>query len=153
VNEGRKFILVDDDGSDVDMDAMDENFEMLYGENGYYAGMEGGSKLKHTPIENPKLVGCLNCSPVPSKILPIDKKLWTSGGITLKTDNHSTVYFSNEMSDKGITLKSIIKKNKGRIEKANEVTLFVRSALHDETYELNKEDGNWYLIKQGLGYA
>lgn len=110
--------------------------------------------MKNKPTENPKLVGCLNCSPIPPKILPINKRLWASGGVILKTDNHDTVYFTEAfLSDEGITLKSIIKKNTNRIKECNEVTLFIRSALHDETYELNKEDGNWYLIKQGIGYV
>jgi hypothetical protein len=37
-----------------------------------------------------------------------------------------------------------------QIAKAECVTLEIDTPMHYEIYELNKDDGKWYLVKQGI---
>lgn len=106
--------------------------------------------MKHTPIENPKLVGCLNCSPVPSKTLDKRHKWFIYGMIALRVDGKTVASWI----DKTPMVQSIERRYAKEIREAKEcVLLESRTPLHGEVYERNSEDGQWYLVEQNGGYA
>ena len=84
------------------------------------------------PIEDVKFIGCLNCTTIATKTL--DKEMVVNGDM---------VFLNGVKQMYGVKV--------GDIEaKENDYICFT-SALHDETYQL--QDGEWVLVKQGLGYA
>jgi len=107
--------------------------------------------MKHEIIEQPKLIGCLNCSPVPSKALPKTTSLDIGFGmVTLEIDDE-TVWYEMESNKNVNWLTKRYKKNLESAAKCS--TLHFETPLHDELYEYNKNDGEWYLVKQGMGFA
>lgn len=112
--------------------------------------------MKFQPIEKPHLAGCLNCSPVPEKTLDKDERLYPEvmDGITIYLGERNFYDCFNEEEEKnGFTLNELESKNKDIIEKSDAIVIEFQSGLHSEKYELNKEDGNWYLVEQGQGWA
>jgi len=106
--------------------------------------------MKHAVIDNPKLIGCINCSPIPNTKLSKRQSLYMGFGIVqLRIDNNCV--WSDMESNK--TVGWLTKKYKEKLDNAECSTLFFNSALHDETYEYNKKDGEWYLIEQGQGFV
>lgn len=118
--------------------------------------------MRRKPIEEPKFMGCLNCSPMP----------------TVKQDKYETqyigfdyglcnIYLYEKGNDEPVEihyLGDIIKKDEttfAEIEKvfAIEIDIYdyievdFTSALRGEEYEYNKEDSEWYLTGQNQGWA
>lgn len=59
----------------------------------------------------------------------------------------------SESEDQVTQVKDLEEEYGERFKNATCITLFFNAPLHDETYEYNKEDGQWYLIAQGMGFA
>jgi hypothetical protein len=59
----------------------------------------------------------------------------------------------SESEDQVTKVKDIEEEYGDRFTNAVCITLFFNTPLHDETYEYNKHDGQWYLIAQGMGFA
>lgn len=100
------------------------------------------------PLENPKLIGCLTCGKIPAKVLNKNKILYgypNLSTIAFDENKHYTV--------EDITVKQIERNYRKEIEQSNCTVLEIEGALHGEIYEYNKDDGNWYLVKQTKGYA
>jgi hypothetical protein len=109
-------------------------------------------KVKHEVIKNPKLIGCLNCSPIPSVKLPKNTLLAVGfGEISLTIDGEEVWYTVD--GDERKTVRWLEKKFKEQLQKADCALLFFNQPLHDETYKYDKESGEWYLVKQGKGFA
>lgn len=116
--------------------------------------------MKNTPIQDPRHIGCGCCGGV-EKIL--DKETWLDVGFgtvdfKIEYSNGSTLqreYIGgiSESEDQVTMVKDIEEEYGARFEKAVCITLFFNTPLHDETYEFNKEDKQWYLIAQGRGFA
>lgn len=109
--------------------------------------------MKHEPIKNPKLCGCGFCGTIPPIKLPKSRQLGVGfGEISLTIDGEEVWYtISEEHGTK--TVRWLEKKFKEQLQKAECALLFFNQPLHDETYEYNKESGEWYLVKQGMGFA
>lgn len=106
--------------------------------------------MKHTPIENPRFTGCLTCGRVPPKIWPERRKIVIYGMVTLDIDGKQKhTYLDSEVT----TLYQLRKKHQAAIDKAECVTVDINTPLHGEIYELNKDDGKWYLVRQHQGFA
>lgn len=112
--------------------------------------------MKNKPIAEPKLIGCLNCSPVPQKRLPKNYRIYEGFDITSLSLNGKFVnipkHHHKESGMDYYRLKEITE----IVKKAINLTpalLTHSTPLHEETYEYNKKDGYWYLVKQGLGFA
>lgn len=115
--------------------------------------------MKHTPIE-PKHKSCGCCTPM-GRIL--DKGKWLDvgfGSVTfiIKYPSGQSLYREyigglSESEDQVTKVKDLEEEYGDRMEKAEYTTLFFNTPLHDETYEYNKEDKQWYLIAQGMGFA
>lgn len=111
------------------------------------------------PIK-PKHVGCLCCSSV-GQMLPKEKWLDVGFGEVVLTIEHqkngrlirSYIGGLSESEDQVSKVKDLEEEYSSMFDKAKCVTLFFNTPLHDETYEYNKEDKQWYLIKQGMGFA
>jgi hypothetical protein len=106
--------------------------------------------MKHKKIENPRLIGCLNCSPVQETKLPKDTSTDMGFGIlNLFFDDMAINIDENQCP----TVADVEERYKKNIEKSECTLLKFISPLHSETYEYNKEDGEWYLVEQGMGFA
>jgi len=51
------------------------------------------------------------------------------------------------------TVRWLEKKFKEKLQKAECALLFFNAPLYDETYEYDRESGEWYLVKKGKGFA
>jgi hypothetical protein len=118
--------------------------------------------MKFKPIEKPTLAGCANCSPIPTITLDKTEKYAIDfyGGLTAMTvyfgDNEFGHSFFKPCKDdeiNEISLEEIEQQFKHIISVADAIVIEFESALHGEKYELNKEDGNWYLVEQTQGWA
>lgn len=110
--------------------------------------------MKHPILENPEVIGCYNCAYKPPVILPkkwrLDEEI--VGWVELEVDGR--VIWSSTGKERGKkTLWWLEQKFSKYINRAECVLLIFNSPLHDETYEYNRMDGNWYLVKQGKGFA
>jgi hypothetical protein len=114
--------------------------------------------MKHTPIQDPKHIGCA-CCPGPGRELRKDKMLDVGFGETVLTiefdsDRKETVEYVGGIDwDNFPTVADWEKEHGHKFTNAECVTIYFNTPLHDETYEFNSEDGKWYLIKQGMGFA
>ena len=86
------------------------------------------------PIESPKFIGCGTCSRTPNKVL--DTKTIFYGYPHMSSIN-------GVMIDDGTILQDVTGKE-------NDI-IFIDTPLRDETYQY--QDGQWVLVKQGIGYA
>ncbi|GEA17515.1 hypothetical protein [Moorella sp. E306M] len=109
--------------------------------------------MKHEIIREPKFYGCATCGTLPKVRLPKNTQLGVGfGSIELEADGQIVWYtISEQHGDK--TVRWLERKFKKILQSAECVTLKFDCPLHDETYEYNKEDGQWYLIAQGPGFA
>jgi len=116
--------------------------------------------VKHTPIK-PKHVGCGCCVPS-GQILHKTKSLDVGFGfvtLIIKFHDGSSIYRGyiggvEELEEKEPeTVEDLEREYGDKLQEADCVTLFFNTPLHDETYEYNQEDGEWYLIAQGMGFA
>ncbi len=111
--------------------------------------------MKHKPIEKPVLVGCLNCSPIPDVKLPKDTDLDVGVGDVSLSKNGKTIWNYMRVHDDEPypTVADLEKLFEHYLQQEACYTLHFNGPLRDETYEYNKEDKEWYLIKQGMGFA
>lgn len=105
--------------------------------------------MKHKPIEKPKLIGCASCSSV-KVVLPKNAVCAVGFGQVNLVVDHELIWSGD---DENLTMESLVAYYSERIKSGECATIEFCGPLHDETYEYNKEDGNWYLIKQGMGFA
>lgn len=105
--------------------------------------------MKNKVIENPEIIGCLNCSRTPAK-LPKDAICAVGLGVVNLTVNDTQLWGGD---DENMTVAILEDEFKEQIENGECVKLAFWGPLHSETYERNKEDGEWYLIEQGMGFA
>ena len=101
--------------------------------------------MKHKPIK-PRLVGCLTCSPVPPAVLPRTRRI-KYGWLVLECDGELVKFWSDGKSPSPKVIERLYRE---QIAKAEWVTLGIWTYMHYEVYELNKDDGKWYLVKQGI---
>lgn len=107
--------------------------------------------MKSKPIENPRFYGCLNCSPHQTTIISKDRLCAVGFGTAeLIIDGRS---FDLQKEDPPLTLSGIEEKFGQRLDECEEAEIILWGALHGETFELNKADGNWYLTEQNEGFA
>ena len=108
--------------------------------------------MKREPIMNPKLIGCLNCSPVPRTILNENLEIDIYGVVSLKICGQKEKWFyDGKYKGKPLTIKRIMKQWGKRIKHEFWTELFIGSPTHSETYEYDKKTNKWYLVKQGSG--
>lgn len=99
---------------------------------------------KSKVIENPIFQGCLNCSTTPKTILSKNKVLY------LEFANFNTSGKCIQLEE-NTTMIELEEKYKDTL--ADGDSIFLMSAFHDETYTYDGETKEWYLTKQGEGYA
>lgn len=118
--------------------------------------------MRRKPIEEPKFMGCLNCSPMPT--VKQDKQKNQFVGFDYGLCN---IYLYEKDCDLPVEihyLGDIIKKDEttfAEIERvfAREIDIYdyievdFTSALRGEVYEFNKEYNEWYLVEQNQGWA
>lgn len=116
--------------------------------------------MKNQPLQDVKHIGCRCCNSI-GRTLSKDKWLEVGfGSVTfiIKYPNGRNFFQQYigglyESEDKMIQVKDLEKLYRDKFEDADCITLFFNTPLHDETYEYNKDDGEWYLIAQGMGFA
>lgn len=120
--------------------------------------------MRYEPIEKPKLAGCMNCSGVAPTILNRDQKLHVYGMASIYFDTDIECQWDNyekttvnlmdlTFKDEGFTIREIEEVHIDRINNSEYVCIDISGMLHGETYELNKEDNEWYLVDQNIGMA
>jgi hypothetical protein len=113
--------------------------------------------MKFKPLEKPVMVGCANCSPVPTNTLDLGEKvdfdcMYGLIGAKVYIEEHEyNYYFDNSKPE--ITLRELVKEFKKDIEICDSFCIEFTTALHGEIYEFNKEDYLFYLIEQTMGWA
>jgi len=109
--------------------------------------------VKHSIITEPKTIGCWVCARKPPVVLPPDWSLGVGfGSVELIIDDKMAwLSISEEHGDK--TVAWLTEKFRRQLDAAECALLHFDQPLHDETYEFNKDDGKWYLVKQGQGFA
>ena len=116
--------------------------------------------MKNKPLEVIKHNSCACCNDV-GRILEKDKWLDVGFGtvtFVIKYRNGKSLFREyvgglSESEDQVTKVKDLEEEYGNRFEKADCITLFFNTPLHDETYEFNKDDSEWYLIAQGMGFA
>lgn len=116
--------------------------------------------MKHTPLQEVKHYGCTCCNNVGRKL---SKDKWLDvgfGSVEFKVEyekgrplERSYIGGLSESEDQVTMVKDLEEEYGRKFENATCITLFFNTPLHDETYEYNKDDGEWYLIAQGMGFA
>lgn len=110
--------------------------------------------MKKNKIENPKIVGCYNCSLVPHAVLVERDILDVYGIVSLKICGNKEKYFLNgEYKGETLTIRKIMKKWGRKIRHEFYAYLNICSMMHSETYEYDKKTDTWCLIEQGRGLA
>lgn len=102
--------------------------------------------MRYKPIEKPRLVGCLTCSPIPPAVLPKRFRWHIYGYVQLEVDDKVVC----EWNDDTPMLQTIERRYAERIAAGQCVLLKVNTPLRGETYERSSEDGEWYLVKQEI---
>ena len=115
--------------------------------------------MKHEPITDPAHHGCGCCPGVP-KVLSKDKWLDVGFGEVVFNIEYpngrpftKSYVSADDYDDECTMVKDLEEEYADKFKRANCITLFFNTPLHDETYEFNKEDKQWYLINQGRGFA
>lgn len=116
--------------------------------------------MKHTPIMPSGHIGCGCCS---KKDQILSKDSWLDVGfgvvqLIIQLSNGQSIYGEyiggcSEFEDEVPTVKKLEEEYKTKLDASECSTLYINAPLHDELYEYNKADGEWYLIKQGRGFA
>jgi hypothetical protein len=98
--------------------------------------------------------------PIKNKVLKKDTRFWPSSVsiLIIKIDEFSHEfdwldYEEDEEKKKGVTVADLETNFAQKIKDCTYAELTHETPLHDGTYEYNKDDGQWYLVKQGQGYA
>ena len=108
-------------------------------------------KVKRKPIQDPKLYGCATCGTIPGVILT-DNKTFFPGDVHMLTLTIDKKLYNQDAPD-GLVISMIDNRFKSELANCQFAELHHETPLHDETYEYNTEDGKWYLVEQGQGYA
>lgn len=74
------------------------------------------------------------------------------GEVILRVDGQVLLRFLSE-EGAGKTVKWLTKKFAGALASAGCSLLKFNTPLYDETYKYNREDGRWYLVGRGPGFA
>jgi hypothetical protein len=112
---------------------------------------KGDVKMKRKPLEKAEFIGCGTCGTIPRLALTDEKKFYPMYPHYLEINIDSN-HFQVER-DEITTISDIEREFKILLDNCQFAELFHETPLHDETYELNKDDGKWYLVAQGQGYA
>lgn len=105
-------------------------------------------------IENPKLIGCLNCSPIPNNQLEENEEISPYGIVSLKISGQREKWFYDGIyKGEPLSIKRIMKKWGKYITKSHHTLLNICGFTHIETYEYDKKTNKWYLVGQGKGFA
>lgn len=105
--------------------------------------------MKHEPMQSPKLIGCATCSQIGAVLSKNKICAVGMGQVTLIVDDELIW----EGDDENMIVGHLETFYSERIRGGECSTIGFYGPLHEETYEYNKEDGQWYLIKQGMGFA
>lgn len=108
--------------------------------------------MKRKPIENPKHIGCASCTPTLTMILSKDKGFYGGFPHMCFITIDDFVYEVRE-EDGYFTVEELERRFGDKLKNCNFAEIQHITPLHDETYEYNTEDKNWYLVEQGQGYA
>ena len=96
--------------------------------------------MKNKIIMKPKLVGCLNCSPIPERILDEKQEIGIYRIVSLKINGQKEKWFNDGYyRGKPLTIRRIMKKWGKRIRHEFWTELFIGSPMHSETYEYDKK--------------
>lgn len=105
-------------------------------------------------IARPKIIGCLNCSPVPNIELKEDEEVSPYGIVSLKISGEREKWFYDGIyKQEPLSVKRIMKKWGKYIKKSHHTLLNICGFTHMETYEYDKKTDKWYLVQQGRGMA
>lgn len=105
--------------------------------------------MKHKVITKPEHFGC-GCSPVPDVVLRREETCGVGfGAVSLEIDGE--IVWRDD--DDEMTVRELEDMFKDKIESAECSLLTFDTPLHDETYEYDKETGQWFLVRQGRGFA
>lgn len=118
--------------------------------------------MRRKPIEEPKFMGCLNCSPMATvkqdknkvQFIGFDYGLCNiylyEKGIDEPIEVH---YLGDIIKNYQTTLAEIERVFAREIDIYDYIEIDFISALRGEVYEFNKEDSEWYLVEQNQGWA
>ena len=84
--------------------------------------------------------------PIPKAILPKTSRI-KYGMVELRCNGRHVKTWSDGESPSPEVIERVYAE---QIAKAEWVTLKIWSYMHYEVYELNKDDGKWYLVEQGI---
>lgn len=105
--------------------------------------------MRRAPILNPNHIGFANYGKKPSVILDDDTIFFPCSAHILQLTIDNINYFLKQSS---LKISQINELYRDLLETCEYAELFYDTPLHDVTYEYNKEDKNWYLVEQGIGY-
>lgn len=105
--------------------------------------------MRKAPILNPNHIGFASYGKKPSVILDDDTIFFPCSQHILQLTVDDKNYFLKE-SD--LKISQINNTYNNLLKECQYAELFYDTPFHDETYEYNKEDKNWYLVDQGIGY-
>lgn len=105
--------------------------------------------MRRTPILNPQHIGFATYGKKPSVILNDDTIFFPCCEHILQLTINNVNYF---LRDSSLKISQINELYGYMLEDCEYAELFYDTPLHDVTYEYNKEDRNWYLVDQGIGY-
>ena len=94
-----------------------------------------------------RLIGCLNCSPIPDQILPQGYRPHVYGHIAI-TEQHE-VFLAIDETEVSVGVLA----RKYCVDPFAQYFLKVETPLHSETYEWDLARGRWVLVGQGMGFA
>ena len=107
-------------------------------------------------LRNPKLIGCLNCSPFPKIKLDKYRSCDLGFGTTELFKGKTSIWFyirKDGDEERAPIVKDIEKIFKQKLLAKGASYLKFNTPLHDETYWFSKIDKEWYLVSQGQGFA
>ena len=108
--------------------------------------------MRRKPIEKPNLYGCATCGSIPGIVLT-DEKTFYPGGVHIMSVTIDDYSANLDEENEGINVSGINEGFKDKLANCQFAEMFHMTPLHDETYEYNTDDGKWYLVEQGQGYA
>lgn len=108
--------------------------------------------MKNKPIKS-KMFGCGNCSYDASVLKQEELIMDSMHNYSIILEDGCDLKF-NTYEDECFKYRKLSEVTKIAMESSyKSFVIELMTPLHDETWELNKEDGKWYLVKQGPGYA
>lgn len=105
--------------------------------------------IRGTPITKPKAASCGNSAPVATK-LSNDTICCVGFGVVSLIIDDVTVWSGD---DENMTVKKLKAIYWQQIKKGRCIELDFFGPLQGKTYEMDKETGDWILIRQNQGFA